>query len=173
MRPAIPSSGELAPVRFREFLAGDVVQLALQPSQRIVLGMTSDATTIAHGEGLAAIGPAWTAIHDGRVICCAGFNVLWPANALGGGHAVAWALLAGGIGAAHLALSRFARAKIEGSGFARIEAVVRADAPREAAWAAAVGLKRAALLHCWGPEAKPHFLYERVRPFDAAQDGGQ
>lgn len=151
-------------VTFRPMLAGDVVQLVLQPSQHICLGVTRAVHSIEDGEELVAGGPAWTATGgDGRVLCCAGFTELWPATERTGGHAVAWALLAAGLGAAHVAITRFARERIAESPYSRIEAIVRADVSAEPAWARQVGLRRRALLRKWGPEGKMHLLFERVR----------
>ncbi|MEA3053560.1 MAG: hypothetical protein QOG72_2463 [Sphingomonadales bacterium] len=151
------------PVTFRPMCAGDVVQLALQPSQHVCLGVTRAVHSIEEGEELVAGGPAWTAVGgDGRILCCAGFTLLWPANGLTGGHAVAWALLAADLGAAQLAITRFARRRIEESRFDRIEAIVRAGIVAEPKWARLVGLRRRALLRKWGPEGKTHLLFERV-----------
>jgi hypothetical protein len=153
-----------APVRFRDMLAGDVVQLALQPSQHVMLGMTRPVRDMEDGRAMVAAGPAWTAVGgDGRILCCAGFWELWPAGEKSGGHAVAWALLASGIGAAHLAITRFARRRIAESGYSRIEAVVRADVKAERGWAAAVGLSLGATMRAWGPDGADHMLFERVR----------
>jgi len=148
-----------AAVTFRQFLAGDVVQLALQPSQHVHLGVTRPVQSFEDGEELAEGGPAWTAIGaGGRILCCAGFKELWPDR-----HAVAWALLAGGLGAAHLAITRFARDRIAESRLARIEAIVRADVAAERCWARLVGLSLRAELPAWGPEGASHLLFDRIR----------
>jgi hypothetical protein len=145
-------------VRFRDLLAGDVVQLQLQPSQHMTLGFYRPLHNLEEGLELAEGGPGWTAIgEDGRILCCAGFRELWP-----GCHAVAWAMLAADIGAAHLAVTRFARARIADSPLPRIEAIVRAKVRAERAWAQAVGLKLNTELHAWGPDGETHLLYERV-----------
>lgn len=151
-----------ASVTFRDFTPGDAVQLALQPSQHLTLGLTRPVLSYADGEELAAGGPAWTALADGRVIACFGATTLWPANGAFRGHAVAWALLAEGIGAAHLALTRYVREKVETLDVSRLEAIVRCDVAAEACWAKLCGLRRRHLLRQWGPEGKPHILYARV-----------
>jgi hypothetical protein len=146
-------------VTFRDMQPGDVVQLALQPSQHTALGVTRAVHSFEDGEELALGGPSWTAIGaDGRILCCAGFRELWP-----GRHAVAWALLASGLGAAHLAVTRFARDRIAESPLARIEAIVRAGVAAECAWARLVGLNLVAELRQWGPDGETHLLFERLR----------
>lgn len=166
-------------VLFRPFAAGDVVQLALQPSQHVALGVTRPVHSIEDGRELAAGGPAWTAIgtagdNRGRILCCAGFQQLWPAKPLPphphqpgaggtGGHAVAWALLASGLGAAHLAITRFAAEQFEASAYSRIEAIVRASVAAECKWPRLIGMRLAATLRAWGPDGDTHLLFERVR----------
>ena len=152
-----------AAVFFRPFMAGDAVQLALQPSQHVALGMMRPFRDIEDGRELEAGGPAWTAIAGGRIVCCAGFSEIFPASEKSGGHAVAWALLAGGIGAAHLAVTRFARRQFEESSYSRIEAIVRAAIAGECKWPKLIGMQFAATLRNYGPEAETHLLFERVK----------
>lgn len=163
--PAPETTVVHSPVAFRSFLAGDVVQLALQPSQHVTLGITRPVHSIDDGRELEACGPAWTAYapSNGRILCCAGFKELWPAGERSGGHGVAWAMLAGGLGAAHLAITRFARERIAESPLTRIEAIVRAGVEAECSWARLVGLELAAVLRAWGPDAETHLLFERIR----------
>lgn len=158
----------LGAVMFRPFLAGDVVQLALQPSQHVTLGFTRPVRDIEDGRELEAGGPAWTAIglagsNRGRVLCCAGFTELFPAGEASGGHAVAWALLAEGLGAAHLAITRYARRQFEASSYSRIEAIVRAAVVGECKWPRLIGMSLAATLERWGPQGETHLLFERIK----------
>jgi hypothetical protein len=149
---------------FRDFLAGDVVQLALQPSQHVTLGVTRPVLSYEDGEELAEGGPAWTAIgRDGRILACIGAKYLWPPHDEFGGHAVAWAMLAADLGAAHLAVSRFARDRIADVAADRLEAIVRADVAAEARWPELLGMRLVARLEKWGPDAAPHLLFERIR----------
>lgn len=151
-------------VTIRPFTAGDVVELALQPSQHVTLGIHRPVHNIEDGREIGALGPAWTAIaEDGRVLTCYGFGYQFPPSDKTGGHALAWAMLASGIGAAHVAITRFARATIADSPIDRIEAIVRADVEAEWRWAEMVGFQRVAVLRSWGPEGETHLLYERVR----------
>jgi hypothetical protein len=150
-------------VAFRDMLAGDVVQLALQPSQHRWLGLTRPVTSFEEGQELASGGPAWTAVaNGGRILTCAGFKILWPENERTKGHAIAWALLAADLGTAHLAITRFARARIAEAPYARLEAIVRAGNEAERTWAWLVGFRNPTLLRAWGPDAEDHLLYERT-----------
>lgn len=150
-------------VLIRPFAAGDVVQLALQPSQHVTLGFTRPVHNLEDGRELAEGGPAWTAIGGGRILCCAGFKELFPAGEKSGGHAVAWALLATGLGAAHVAVTRFAREQIRASSYSRIEAIARAHVAAECKWPRLLGMKLAATLRAWGPDGETHLLFERIR----------
>lgn len=151
-------------VSVRPFLAGDVVQLALQPSQHMTLGIHRPIHSIEDGRDIEATGPAWTVIgEDGRILACYGFGYqFWPSER-SGGHAIAWAMLAAGLGAAHVAITRFARETIAQSPIDRIEAIVRAEVEAEWRWAELVGFERVAVLRAWGPEGETHLLYEHIR----------
>jgi hypothetical protein len=157
-------------VQIRGFLAGDAVQLVLQPSQHVALGLKHAIHSIDDGRELEAAGPAWTATGGGRILCCYGFAEVAPAGPRTGGHALAWALLAANLGAAHVAITRFARATLADSPISRIEAIVRAGVEAERKWAEMVGFELAATLRCWGPEGETHLLFERVREFAQMQE---
>jgi hypothetical protein len=58
-----------------------------------------------------------------------------------GGHALAWALLATNLGAAHVAITRFFRKIVAEDPCSRIEAIVRADVAAECRWAELVGFR--------------------------------
>lgn len=149
----------------RPFLAGDVVQLALQPSQHVTLGIHKPIHSIEDGRALEALGPAWTATgEDGRILACYGFGYQFARpTGCSGGHALAWAMLAANLGAAHVAITRFARATLAESPIDRIEAIVRAEVEAEWRWAELVGFERVAVLRAWGPEGETHLLYEHIR----------
>lgn len=152
-------------VRIREMLAGDAVQLVLQPSQHVTLGLVRPVMSIEDGRDLLGGFEAWTAYDSetGRILALAGLAMLWPPSEQSGGHALAWALLSTDIGRAHVALTRFLKGRIEASGCDRIEAIVRADVAADCRWAAMVGMEQAHVLRSWGPEGKTHLLFERIR----------
>ncbi|MGN6124816.1 MAG: hypothetical protein ACTHOJ_17870 [Sphingomonas oligoaromativorans] len=135
----------------------DALLLQRQPSQRMQLGLEMDLD-LAAARDLVHGGEAWTAWRDDLPIACMGLRETFP-----GVQGVAWAVLAEGIGAAHLAISRHARRRIADSPLIRIEAIVRAAAPAEGAWARTVGLEPEALLRCFGARSEDHVLYVRIR----------
>lgn len=157
-------------VRFRSLLAGDVVQLALQPSQHVAMGLSKPVHSLEDGRELVEAGPAWTAIDpaSGRILACYGFAMLFAAGDKTGGHALAWALLGANLGRAHVAITRFARSTLASSPITRIEALVRDGVEAEWKWAEMVGFAHAATLRGFGPEGETHRLYERIRGDDDA-----
>jgi hypothetical protein len=94
----------------------------------------------------------------GRILACYGFGYQWPPSERTGGHALAWAMLGEGLGAAHVAITRFARETIAASPM-----IVRKAVEAECRWAELVGFRFVAELTSWGPERETHLLYERVR----------
>lgn len=151
-----------------------------QPSQLVQLGVEvsmDDEEMYA----LAAEREAWACYDGDRLIACVGIRETFPET-----QGVAWAVLASGVGRATLALTRFARSRILGSGLKRIEAVARAgDAEAilaqypelnaaqlseavmalptpECAWARLVGLSPAHVLRKFGQAAETHMLFERI-----------
>ncbi|TCP35915.1 hypothetical protein [Sphingomonas sp. BK235] len=109
----------------------DALRIQRQRSQRIQLGLARDLSAAEAADLAASPGEAWAARgRDGRLVACLGLRETFP-----GRQAVAWAILAEGIGAAHLAVTRFARARIAASPLARIEALVRERVAAERRWA--------------------------------------
>lgn len=145
-------------VSFRRFQAEDALALRLQPSQHRELGFYRPLRTIDEARDLETGGDAWSAIDiDGRVLACAGFVETFP-----GRQGVAWALLAEGLGAAHLAITRYARLRIAESPLVRIEAIVKAN-DEGCSWARLVGMSPAAVLRKFGGDSEDCVLFERVR----------
>lgn len=164
---------------FTRLTESDLRSIELQESQQTVLGMPGGVSDEALPFYLA--GPqAWACRVNGRVIAC--FGVV---EQIAGRQGVAWALLAKGLGHAHVALTRRARAAVADSGFGRVEALVRAPdieallatrpwldagqrvalamsaATPEMRWAETVGLTPAHLLRRYGPSGETVMLYER------------
>lgn len=159
------------------------LSLAPQESQRVQLGLAAsfdqdDAVRLAE-----APGEAWAAVAGGRTIAVFGL-----VEAFRHVQATAWAVLSGELGAHHVAITRFCAARIAGSAYRRIEAIVEcADAEAVLArfpgldqgellaalsaarmrtagvrWALAVGLKPAAVLRAYGAASETHMLLERI-----------
>ncbi|QVM82934.1 hypothetical protein [Novosphingobium decolorationis] len=160
----------------------DLLQLERQPSQRLFLG-TDGTISAAEAEGLAAMPQAWC-VHRGSVpIACFGVSELFP-----GQHGVAWAMLGSGLGADHLRLTRFVRAKLAACQLNRIETFVRcvdvehllARSPQldsghlvalamlsptaECRWAAMLGFRPAHVLRRYGAGDETYMMMERILP---------
>lgn len=142
---------------FRPYDPAHALALRLQPSQAIEAGQAFAGLTAEGATLLGEQGAAWSALDGDRVVCCAGLAESFP-----GRQATAWAMLAAGIGPLHLALTRFAAARIAESPLRRIEAVVADDA-RCTLWATLCGLRREATLACWGGASETVHIFARVR----------
>jgi len=135
-----PSGGDAQAARdLLEFLslqASDLFSIAIQPSQRLVLGIdpVGDAD---HAEILADQPVAWTAWRGDTILACFGI-----AEVFAGQHGVAWSLLAEGIGTSHLAITRFARRELDRCGLRRVELIARGCEGAEYGGPAALGYQR-------------------------------
>lgn len=131
--------------------------LDLQPLQRLWSG-PDFLLDEAHGAMLQAAGPCWTVTDAaGWPLAVLGFKEEFPH------YAVAWALLACRLGRHHLALTRGIARTIAASTYRRIEALIRADHPAGARWAALVGLRPVHLLRAAGADGGDFWLFERIR----------
>lgn len=168
-------------VQIRTMTVADALAIQKQASQRLQVGLeiqmsADDARElIEHGE-------AWAALRGDQVIACMGIRETFP-----GRQGVAWAILAEGVGAAHLAITRHARRRIRESPLVRIEAIVRPGIDVEAVvaahpdldpyamlevvvsqrgpevvWALLVGLKPNAVCRKFGALSEGHLLFERI-----------
>lgn len=135
----------------------DAVEIRRQASQRVQMGLSRDMT-LAEAAELVDEGAALTAFVGARIVACFGIRETFP-----GAQGVAWALLAEGLGGAHLAVTRAARRLVMRSPLARIEAIVRADVDAEVIWARLVGLTAAHVLRKFGAASEDHILFERIR----------
>lgn len=130
--PRIPS----AAISVRPFQPEDLGWLFLEPEQQMWLGATSPVLDEDYGRQVRECGPCWT-VRDskGWVLGAGGFQEF------GKGYAIAWALLAQGIGRDHLAMTRVAREWIAAAPYTRVEALIRDDWPPAARWARLLGLR--------------------------------
>lgn len=166
---APPAAERHGDVTFRPMAAGDLPRLALQSSQVDQFGIFERAHNASHGAELVEAGPAWAAEHEDRgIICLAGFAEAFPPR-----HAIAWAMLGEGVGAAHFALRRFMLARIAEQPYRRIEAIARADRAAELKWLELLGFERVATMRAWGPKSEDHVLFELVRGEGAGVFVGQ
>lgn len=157
-----------------------LIEIPVQSSQRLTLGISRDVSR-EEAEELADEAEAWSIFAQGRLIACFGIRETFPRK-----QGVAWAVLADGIGAAHLTMTRFAASRIAKSNLCRIEAIVRADDVEpvlagfgaldaqqlvevamatptpECIWAKLVGLKPAHVLRKFGASGETCMLFERL-----------
>lgn len=169
------------PLTFCAMRPEDPVLIERQPSQRALLGMTSDMTR-EEGEFHAGQRIAWTAWADRRRYACFGISETFE-----GLQGVAWSILAPGLGVArHLQLTRFMRKILQASSLARIELIATANdaeailarwpdldgaqlleavmvnPSRECAWARVLGLTPAHVLRKFGGASETCVLFERI-----------
>ena len=172
-------------VEFTKLQPVDLLEIERQPSQDLQLGLAYEWTE-AEGQQLAAEPVAWTARLDGRIIACFGISETFE-----GLQGWGWAVLASGLGGAHLAVTRFMRSVIAGCGLARLEVLARAvdleavialrqaqgerdlDSGQlvalamarptpECRWAALLGLQPAHVLRRYGAASESYMLFERI-----------
>lgn len=176
-------------LRFACLRPGDLEEIALQPSQR------RHQTQLPFEDGpevramLCAQPVAWCAREQGRIVACFGVFEQFP-----GQHGQAWALLAEGIGFAHLELTRFIQTQIAGCGLARLELLAPAPdieaefaehglgnrfaamdmawacATPEMRWAVLLGMEPVHLLRQFGPQGITLMLFEKIRAPQAATE---
>jgi hypothetical protein len=149
-------------VTFHDFEPADVVAIDLQPSQTGRLGMYEPVRDLQHGFDLKEMGPAWTARDgDGRILMCAGVGHVFPDR-----QGTAWALISDHFRARRRSAGKvlaFGRAMLDAMPFRRIEALARADSPRECGFLEAMDFERCAVMRAWGPLSEDYVLYERVK----------
>lgn len=173
------------PITFVRLLPEHLMRIERQPSQAMFLGTEAD-TTEAEAVQLAQMPEAWTMLvgpaDAERIVACFGIAELFT-----GRHGVAWAVLAPGIGAAHLALTRFARMRLDGTAFRRIDVFAKAPdlepllqarsdldpgqivaiamnrQTPEMRWAGLLGFRPGHVLRRYGGADETCMLLERVR----------
>ena len=170
--------GEVPQLRFACLRPEDLAEIALQPSQQTMLGLPGMADPET-AELACAQAVAWCARDGGRIVACFGIVELFA-----GRQGYAWCMLAEGIGAAHLQLTRFIQSQIAGCGLARLELLARAPdiegelakrpglafslawrkATPEMRWAVLLGFEPAHVLRCYGAASETMMLFERISP---------
>lgn len=142
---------------FRRLEVDDFAALERQPSQWLQLG--EDATPEPDDViALAAQPEAWAAIAPGgRIVALLGIVESHP-----GQQGLAWAILSARVGAHHLAVTRFARWRIEQAPLARVEALAKGPNKAETIARAFPGLDAGQLLAAVMPFATPEMRWARL-----------
>jgi hypothetical protein len=127
------------------FVPSDLDWLFLEPVQQQWLGSASPVLDEDYGRQLVEAGPCWTARDSkGWVLGAGGFHEMAAspsaASSQRGSYAIAWALVAQGLGRDHAAVTRLVRQKIASAPYGRVEALIRADWLPARRWAALLGL---------------------------------
>ncbi len=140
-------------MRIIPFAAGHLDLLALQGGQSYLVPLIDGGYAAA----LERMGPAFTAVADGRVVGVAGVAPQWR------GRAVAWALLSECGPPVFLAVHRAALRFFALQGYRRIEAGVDVRFTAAQRWARLLGFEREGLMRGYGPDGHDAYLYARVR----------
>lgn len=175
-------------VRFSQLTPADVLEMECQPSQARPLGLDyrpGEEEIARMCGGVFAL----AARQGGRLLAC--FGVV---EQFAGVHGTAWAMLASGLGGAHLAITRRARGELDRCPLARVEmlaqcenvegllarhpgldpgqvvALATAEATPEIRWGQALGFAPAHVLRCYGADGTSVMLMERIRPALMATD---
>ncbi len=116
---------------------------------------------IGFGDGLYAPGLAFTAIHNGHIVCSAGIKPLWP------GVGEAWIIATWRINKKALsvvkAIHRDFERLIETNGFNRVQAAVRSDWPQAVNFCEYLGFKQEGLMRQYGVDGRDYFRYARLK----------
>lgn len=78
----------------------------------------SDKLTVEYGAALKKGGPAYTGLHDGKVVCCAGSANIWPQRDM------VWALLSEDSGPHFITIMRAMKRFLDAHSSRRVEAAV-------------------------------------------------
>jgi hypothetical protein len=126
--------------------------IVLQPAQAFI---GSDLTP-EMADALAKIGDAYTALHEGLVMGCAGVAPLHP------GNASAWAVLGQCGPRFFVRIHKAALRYFAGQDYRRIQTAVRTDFEAGHRWARALGFENEGTMRKYGPEGADYDLYARV-----------
>lgn len=174
-------------VQIVPMVAEDAMLIERQRSQRVALGLEAEMS-IEIAQDLIDGGEAWTVWRlteiEAAPIACMGIRETFP-----GVQGVGWAILAEGIGAAHLAVTRHFARRVAESPLQRIEVVAKSSVDAEAIlakfpdidpnallqcvlalddgpevrWPRLAGMMPAHVLRKFGAASETHILFERIR----------
>lgn len=129
--------------------------LVLQPSQAFFSDLCRDD---GYAQLLADASDAYTLLHDGRVIACAGVMELWQ------GRGMAWALLADNIGQAMIAVHRIVyRFLWKECTIRRVEAYVDQGFAAGHRWVHDLGFQREGMMRAFAQHGGDMVMWARIR----------
>ncbi|TQV80771.1 GNAT family acetyltransferase [Denitrobaculum tricleocarpae] len=135
------------------FRAEHLENLTLQPAQSDMARYMSQS----YGTALAQSGNAFTAIKGGRVLGCAGVELIW-AN-----RGIAWSLLGKMTGPEMLGIHRRVSEFLNKQSLRRIEMTVDAAHTAGHRWARMLGFQLEGRLQAYTPEGRDCDLYARIK----------
>lgn len=137
------------------FLTAHIEGFELQDMQSFIGEFLKDGSYLA---AMSTMGPAHSAIKDGRVIACAGMTHFTPGRAMG------WALISKHatkrdfVGITHATRAFLDRQKVR-----RIETTVRADFTAGHYWAKKLGFDHEGTMRKFGEDGMDYDIYARVK----------
>lgn len=136
------------------FQSDHLYQLRLQNAQEMFYAKFSPN----YGRALEDSGSGWTALVDGRPVCCAGLVEQWE------GRALAWCLLSEDSGTYFVRLVRAIRRALDMAHWRRVEANVDAEFVQGIRLANLLGFEVESKLQKFTPEGRDAFMYVRIKP---------
>lgn len=127
--------------------------IMLQPSQQHFFNYFDPTYALS----LKQVGPCFTAIHENRVLGCAGLVKQWE------NRAIAWALLSGDIGNEFIRVHRAVARFLDLTEFDRVEAFVDADFDEGHRWIEMLGFEREGYMRRFSPNSNDSVLYARLK----------
>jgi len=135
------------------FEAAHLETIILQPQQQQFFRHIGPG----YGQALKDSGPAFTGIHEDRILGCAGVVKQWE------NRAVAWALLSGDIGNDFVRIHRAVKRFLDMTEFNRIEAHVDANFEQAHRWIQMLGFTQEGYMKEFNPNGADACLYARLK----------
>jgi RimJ/RimL family protein N-acetyltransferase len=127
--------------------------IMLQPAQQHFFSYFNSE----YAEALKLSGPAFTGIHEGCILGCAGLVKQWE------NRAIAWALLSSDIGNEFVRIHRAVDRFLNLTDFDRVEAHVDADFEQGHRWIKMLGFKEEGYMKRFNPNGGDAVLYARLK----------
>jgi hypothetical protein len=133
-------------------IADHVMNVLLQPSQACF----ASSIDAEYANRLVVSGPAFSAIHNGEVLACAGLIPQWE------GRAIAWALVAAEAGPHFVRIHKAVKRFLELQKIRRIETWVYPTFEPAHRWMRLLGFKLEGRMTAYGPDGSDGDLYARL-----------